>query len=172
MKTFRTALKVIAIAAIAAAMTVSGIEKDGKRIFVGSFSGDHIRCALAAVMWVCVTLLLVMFLKRKPEENERPGKGRKVLAVIAALFDVGLTLILVNMLIFAKMRAPERIKSPDGSHYIVRVRTSTLFGHTKYNFYVKDKGVVYRYIFDNDEPDPELEWKSGGVEYRGKLYKY
>lgn len=172
MKAFRTALKITAIAAFIGAMTVSGIEKDGKRIFIGNYSDDHICSAFAVVMWVCVTLLLVMFLKRKPEENEPPKKGKKVLAVFVALFDVGLTLVLANTLIFSKSAKPERIKSPDGEHYIVRDEKITLFGHTKYNFYIREKGVKYRYIFDNDNPDPELEWKSDGVEFNGKLYKY
>ncbi|MBP3747760.1 MAG: hypothetical protein J6I47_09945 [Ruminococcus sp.] len=168
----KKALKIIAVVSVAAAMFISGIEKNGDRIFIGRISGDHIRCALAFVTWVCVTILLVMFLKKKPEENAPAKKGGAVIAVFAALFDAGLTFVLANLLIFARFAKPERIKSPDGEHYIVRVETSDLLGHTKYNFYVKKSGVKYRYIFDDDDPDPTLEWNDDGVRHRESFYEY
>ena len=94
------------------------------------------------------------------------------MAVFAALFAVGLTFVLATLLIFARFAKPERIKSPDGEHYIVRVETSDLLGHTKYNFYVKKNGVKYRYIFDDDDPDPTLEWNDDGVRHRESFYEY
>ena len=37
---------------------------------------------------------------------------------------------------------------------------------------IEKNGVKYRYIFDDDDPDPTLEWNDDGVRHRENFYEY
>lgn len=173
MKVFKTVLKVIAAAALIGAVVVKRVERGSRRIFIGDHSSNHIYLAIYFIAWLCIGILLLMFLREKKNTDEAPkSKLRKVFPVLAACLEVGLTILVPLMLLFRNLDKPERIKSPDGDHYIIRVEKDDWFGNTKYNFYVKDKGIVYRYIFDSDKPNPELSWNDKGVGFNGELYEY
>ncbi len=171
MKVFKTVLKIIAVAAIAALMLIAGIEDGGKRVFIGKYTRDHISIALYCIAWVCNGILLAMFLKKKrsPDEQKRINP---VLPIAAALAEAGLTVFIIVVSSFGDFREASRINSPDRDHYIVRIEDEDWFGNSKYKFYIKDSGVIYRYIFDAGKPLPELEWTDDGIIYNGDLYEY
>ena len=66
--------------------------------------------------------------------------------------------------------------TPDGTywtssgHFVAFVEYKVENG--QHWFYIKDSGVIYRYIFDAGNPLPELEWTDDGIIYNGDLYEY
>jgi hypothetical protein len=173
MKAFKTVLKVIAVASLIGAVVSLNVEDGSHKVFIGDYNIDHIYLLFCFIAWLCLGILLFLYLRKKKDTEEAPkSKVRKVLPVLAACLEMGLTSTIPMVLLFSDADKQERIKSPDGKHDIVRVEKDDWFGNTKYNFYIKDKGVVYRYIFDSDKPAPKLEWTDDGVIFDNKLYEY
>lgn len=166
----KIALRVTAILSLIVILVTGEIENTGKLIAIGCLTGTIIRCIALFLLWISVSGLLVMFLR---EKREKTTVGKTIKAILLALFDVSLTIAVIALLLTIPdwMKKAEKLKSPDGEHYIVRVAHYDLFGHKVYNFYTKDKGIIYEYAFNDDNAEPELEWTDNGVLHRGWLYE-
>lgn len=147
------------------------VDSHGKKVMLGSLNSEYIFAIVSIFLWLSVVgIMILLFL----EKDEKKKQRSTIAGVVCVLPSLVLTLgMLAGMLSALAAKGDySRIKSPDGEHYIIRKRTDVVFGQQKYNFYIKDSGIVYRYIFDSADPEPELEWKSDGVKFQGELYKY
>ena len=171
MKALKIILGAVAALNLIAVLALKRIDSSGKIVLIGALNTEYIWAIVSFLLWLSVVGIMILFFTEKDEKK----KSRSTIAgAVCVLPSLVLTLVMLGGMLsaFAARGDYRRIKSPDGEHYIVRKETSDVFGHKNYKFYIKDKGIVYRYIFDSDEAEPELKWTSSGVKYKKKLYRY
>jgi heme A synthase len=147
------------------------VDSQGKIVMLGSLNSEYLWALTAFLLWSCLIVTAILMFREKDEKKKQRST---VIGAVCAMSGLVVTLVmLAGMLAALSARGDYgRIKSPDGEHCLIRKETDVLLGQTKYYFYIKDSGVVYRYIFESTDPEPELEWTSSGVKYQGELYKY
>ncbi|MBQ6180581.1 MAG: hypothetical protein IJU93_00060 [Lachnospiraceae bacterium] len=152
------------------------LQDRNRLVIICGITGYSLMEFLAFGTLFCIGGLLAVFINAK----DTGGKPRR--AYKAVIFTLGIIVLelpaifnfLMMFLCSARVPSdPEKIKSPDGKHFIVRT-SDTAEGHSIYCYYIKDYGIIYRPIFEDFErkSDPELQWTDEGVIYEGKLYEY
>lgn len=120
--------------------------------------------------------LLAVFAASKAKDG-KPRRAYKAVIISLGLIVLELPAMLyflITLIGAGRLPSePKKIKSPDGKHFIVRT-SDTAEGRPIYCYYVRERGVVYRPIYDDYDKNFEhgLEWTDEGVIYEGKLYEY
>ncbi len=150
------------------------VQNDDRIIIIGKVTGYNIELLCSVALYLSILGLLASFLVAVSESKASFKILRTFLVMFAVIFaEIPLTLVLILKLFgLGKMPDdPEKLKSPDGKHCIIKTKAS-VEGCAGAEYYVRDKGVVYRLLFEDTHADTTLEWTDDGVIFDNKLYEY
>ena len=178
----KTSTKATIILCLVAALTILAqvilykVQDHRRLVIIGGMTGWELIAVSALGTLLCIGGLLAVFAASKAKDG-KPRRAYKALIVALGVIVLELPAMLyflITLIDASKAQSgPVRIKSPDGKHFIVRTSASS-DGYPFYHYYVRERGFVYRLIFDEDVKNFEhgLEWTDEGVIYEGKLYEY
>ena len=178
----KTSTKATIILCLGAALTILAqvilykVQDHRRLVIIGGMTGWELIAVSALGTLLCIGGILAVFAASKAKDG-KPRRAYKALIVALGVIVLELPAMLyflITLIDASKAQSgPVRIKSPDGKHFIVRT-SDTAEGHSIYCYYVRERGVVYRPIYDDYDKNFEhgLEWTDEGVIYEGKLYEY
>ena len=168
MKKLKTALIIVAVLVFSAMIWMIDLDSKARIMVIGRFTSAHFFLLLSLIWFGSVSGLVAIYLGSPKESRSKVKNAAAVVGTIANVL-LGFLALMYAFAVTGGMGNAKKISSPDGEHCIVSIESDDLM---KYNFYVKDKGVIYRYIFDSCSQSPELEWTDNGILYKDELYEY
>ena len=162
----------VTVLSVAVQIILGNLQSGSDLVVIGCFTGYELEPYFALITWISVMVIIAAFLVTPAKY--RLAKGVSVpVAVIFVEIPLTFYLLLTIISSYRSPSDPVKLKSPDGKHCIVRT-VDLIAGSEVYSYYIKDKGIIYRHIFDgeNSVSDPDFEWTDNGILYKDKLYEY
>ncbi len=178
----KTSTKATIILCLGTALTILAqvilykVQDHRRLVIIFGMTGWDMIAVSALGTVLCIGGLLAVFAASKAKDG-KPRRAYKAVIISLGLIVLELPAMLyflITLIGAGRLPSePKKIKSPDGKHFIVRT-SDTAEGRPIYCYYVRERGVVYRPIYDDYDKNFEhgLEWTDEGVIYEGKLYEY
>lgn len=150
------------------------VQSDDRMIIIGRVTGYDIEFGCELALYLSILGLLTSLVIAVSESKPSYKTLRTVFTVFGVIFvEIPLTILLFILMVDwgRSPDHPEKLKSPDGKHCIIKTK-ATVEGCVGAEYYVRDKGVVYRLLFEDRHADTTLEWTDNGVIFDNKLYEY